>query len=90
MGDETDVVFCSQGPAGLYAAYAKAVDLPPEVIEVGKSVLEEVAANVAAADVDGTSVRSLGGGTAPPVSLSMHGVEVEGYGKCILISVCAI
>jgi hypothetical protein len=45
---------------------------------------------VAAADVDGTSVRSLGGGTAPPVSLSMHGVEVEGYGKCILISVCAI
>ena len=75
-----DVVFCSQGPAGLYAAYAKAVDLPLEVIEVGKSVLEEVAANVAAADVDGTSVRSLGGGTAPPVSLSMHGVEVEGYG----------
>ena len=30
--------------------------------ELGKSVLEEVAANVAAADVDGTSARSIGGG----------------------------
>ena len=74
----------SLGPLGLYAAYAKAVDLPPDVIQLGKSVLEEVAANVAAADVDGTSARSsLGGniaGARSPVQLSMHGVEVEGYG----------
>lgn len=74
----------SLGPLGLYAAYAKAVDLPPDVVKLGKSVLEEVAANVAAADVDGTSARSsLGGnmaGARSPVQLSMHGVEVEGYG----------
>ena len=38
----------SLGPTGLYAAYAKAVDLPPDVIKLGTSVLEEVAANVAA------------------------------------------
>ncbi len=74
----------SLGPSGLYAAYAKAVDLPADVVELGKSVLEEVAANVAAADVDGTSARSIGGGggraSSSPVQLSMRSVEVEGYG----------
>ena len=73
----------SLGPSGLYAAYAKAVDLPADVVELGKSVLEEVAANVAAADVDGTSARSIGGGggkVSSPVQLSMRSVEVEGYG----------
>ena len=76
----------SLGPTGLYAAYAKAVDLPPDVIKLGTSVLEEVAANVAASDVDGTSARSIGGGggggalSRSPVQLSMHSVEVEGYG----------
>jgi len=59
------------------------VDLPPDVIKLGTSVLEEVAANVAASDVDGTSARSIGGGGGggrSPVQLSMHSVEVEGYG----------
>jgi hypothetical protein len=42
------------GAAGLYAAYAEAVGLPPAVAAEGRAVLEEVAASTAAADVDGT------------------------------------
>lgn len=75
------------GPNGLYDAYAKAVGLSPEVVEEGRTVLAEVAAATAAADVDGTSRRAVdsgaadgGRGGAAPIALAIHSVEVEGFG----------
>ena len=74
------------GPAGLYDAYASAVGLPAEVVDLGREVLADVAAAAARrADADGTSVSSLQmRGSLPrggsPLQVSLHSVEVEGFG----------
>ena len=72
------------GPWACMRGCAKAVDLPPDVVQLGKSVLEEVAAERCRRG-RGRDQREvlLGGniaGARSPVQLSMHGVEVEGYG----------
>ena len=74
------------GPAGLYDAYASAVGMPSEVADFGREVLADVAAAAARrADADGTSLSSLQmrgsrafGGS--PIHVSLHSVEVEGFG----------
>ena len=72
------------GPAGLYDAYASAVGLPAEVADLGREVLADVAAAAARrADADGTSVASLqmaSGSRASHTNVSLHSVEVEGFG----------
>ena len=71
------------GPAGLYDAYVSAVGMPSEVAEFGREVLADVAAAAARrADADGTSLSSLQmrGSRGSQTHVSLHSVEVEGFG----------